>query len=156
MVNDLNLSCPEESHICNLIFFLLFIYNILSLNSIPTVLLYSSVKILKPFTPHSLLVYYNFNNEQIQENRNGIIINNEKYYKQGITGILPIKVNSDFFMQKIIFKQPMQPYRFYNQDNFPLINMSYNILNTIQKSSRGNSYDLELFLKLKNYNYNKQ
>ena len=119
-------------------------------------LLYSSVKILKPFTPHSLVVYYNFNNEHIQENRNGVIINNEKYCKQKIAGILPIKFNSDFFMQKIIFKQPIQPYRFYNQDNFPLINMSYSILNDIHKTSRGNSYDFELFLKLKNYNYNKQ
>ena len=119
-------------------------------------LLYSSVKILKPFTPHSLVVYYNFNNEHIQENRNVVISNNEKYYKQTIAGILPIKVNSDFFMQKIIFKQQMQPYRFFNQDNFPIVNMSYNILNEIQKYSRGNSYDFELFLKLKNYNYNKQ
>ena len=85
-----------------------------------------------------------------------VISNNEKYYKQTIAGILPIKVNSDFFMQKIIFKQQMQPYRFFNQDNFPIVNMSYNILNEIQKYSRGNSYDFELFLKLKNYNYNKQ
>ena len=119
-------------------------------------LLYSSVKILKPFTPHSLVVYYNFNNEYIQENKKGIISNNEKFYKQSIVGILPLKINSDFFMQKIIFKQPKQPYGFFNQDNFPLMNMSYNILNDIQKYTRINSYDFELFIKLKNHNYNRQ
>ena len=118
-------------------------------------LLYSSVKILKPFTPHSLVVYYNFNNEHNQENKSGIISYKEKYYKQGIVGIIPLKINSDFFMQKIIYKQPMQSYRFYNQDNFPLMNMSYNILNDIQQYSRVNSYDIELFIKLKNYSYNK-
>ena len=118
-------------------------------------LLYSSVKILKPFTPHSFVMYYNFNNEIIQENKNGKNQNNERYYRQIIVGILPIKVNEDFFMKKIIYKQPLQSFRIYNQDNFPLINMTYNVLNDIQKSIRGNSYDFELFIKLKNYNYNK-
>ena len=100
--------------------------------------MYSSVKILKPFTPHSLVVYYNFNNEN------------------NILGILPIKVNSEFFMQKIFFKQQIQPYRFYNQENLSLYNMSYTIINKIKEFTRNNSYDYELFLKLKNFNYNKQ
>jgi len=116
-------------------------------------LLFSSVKILKPYTPHSLVVYYNFNNE-------GIISNNEKYFKQCILGILPIKVNNEFFLQKIIFKQQMQmqmqTFRFYNQDNLSLFNMSYTIINKIKEYTRNTSYDYELFIKMKNFNYNKQ
>ena len=127
-------------------------------------ILYSSAKILKPFTPHSFLVYYYFKNELIQENKANIKLNNEKYYKQIIAGILPLKVNNEFFMQKINFnnnmtyKQPIQNYQnygFYNPDNFPFINITYKILNEIQKYARGNSYDYEHFIKIKNYNYNK-
>ena len=124
-------------------------------------ILFSSVKILKPFTPHSFLVYYYFTNELIQENKTNINQNNEKYTKQIIAGILPFKVNNEFFMQKINFsnnmtyKQPMQNYGFFNPDNFPFINITYKILNEIQKYVRGNSYDYEHFIKMKNYNYNK-
>ena len=124
-------------------------------------ILYSSVKILKPFTPHSFLVYYYFRNELIQENKTNINLSNEKYTKQIIAGILPFKVNNEFFMQKINFnnnmayKQPMQNYGFFNPDNFPFINITYKILNEIQKYTRGNSYDYEHFIKVKNYNYNK-
>ena len=127
-------------------------------------ILYSSAKILKPFTPHSFLVYYYFKNELIQENKANIKLNNEKYIKQIIAGILPLKVNNEFFMQKINFnnnmsyKQPIQNYQnygFFNPDNFPFINITYKILNEIQKYARGNSYDYEHFIKIKNYNYNK-
>ena len=127
-------------------------------------ILYSSAKILKPFTPHSFLVYYYFKNELIQENKANIKLNSEKYIKQIIAGILPLKVNNEFFMQKINFNNNMaykqqiqnyQNYGFYNPDNFPFINITYKILNEIQKYARGNSYDYEHFIKIKNYNYNK-
>ena len=124
----------------------------IDLNKSYFALLYSSVKIQKPFTPHSFIVYYNFTKEIIQENNN--------YCKQGIVGILPIKVNWDFFMQKITFnnnqmynKQSMQQYGYKKSDNIPIINMVYQVINDIQKYARENSYDYELFLKLKNYNY---
>ncbi len=129
-------------------------------------ILYSSAKILKPFTPHSFLVYYLFTNDLIQDNKTNInnSTNNEIYAKQIIAGILPFKVNNEFFMQKINFnnnmtyKQPIQNYQnygFFNPDNFPFINITYKILNEIQKYARGNSYDYEHFIKIKNYNYNK-
>ena len=41
-------------------------------------ILFSSVKIIKPFSPHSFLVYYNFNNELIQENKKGVSQNNNQ------------------------------------------------------------------------------
>ena len=124
-------------------------------------ILYSSVKILKPFTPHSFLVYYYFTNEFLQENKTSINSNNEIYTKQIIAGILPFKVNNEFFIQKINFsnymtyKQPMQNYGFFNADNFPFIKITYKVLNEIKKYARGNSYDYEHFLKMKNFNYNK-
>jgi hypothetical protein len=129
-------------------------------------ILYSSAKILKPFTPHSFLVYYLFTNDLIQDNKTNInnSTNNEIYAKQIIAGILHFKVNNEFFMQKINFNNNMaykqqiqnyQNYGFYNPDNFPFINITYKILNEIQKYARGNSYDYEHFIKIKNYNYNK-
>ena len=120
---------------------------------------YSSVKIQKPFTPHSFLVYYYFNNEYNQENNKGITIINEKYFRQNIAGILPFKVNNEFFLQKInfsnnlIYNSTTQSYGCYNPDNFPLINITYKVLNEINKYTRGNSYDYEHFFKMKNYNY---
>jgi hypothetical protein len=128
-------------------------------------LLYSSAKILKPFTPHSFLVYYYFKNDLIQDNKTNInnSNNNEIYTKQIIAGILPFKVNNEFFMQKINFnnnmtykQSTMQNYGFTNPDNFPFINITYKALNDMMKYIRGNSYDYEHFIKMKNYNYNKQ
>ena len=123
-------------------------------------ILFSSVKIMKPFSPHSFLVYYNFNNELIQENKKGVSQNNnQRLSKLRVVGILPFRVNIEFFMQKInfnnnlIYKQPIQNYGFYNPDNFPLINMTYKMINEIQKYTKGNSYDYEHFIKVKNYNY---
>ena len=63
-------------------------------------LLLTSVKILQPFTPHSFVVYYNFNNEN-SENKTGNNQIKEKYVKQNIIGLLPIKVSEEFFRQKI-------------------------------------------------------
>ena len=132
----------------------------IDLNKSYFAILFSSVKILKPFTPHSFLVYYNFNNDLVQENKKGMSQNNsQKLSKLRVVGILPFKVNTEFFMQKInfnnnmLFKQPLQNYGFYNPDNFPLINVTYKAINDIQKYTKGNSYDYEHFLKMKNYNY---
>ena len=132
----------------------------IDLNKSYFAILFSSVKILKPFTPHSFLVYYNFNNDLVQENKKGMSQNNsQKLSKLRVVGILPFKVNTEFFMQKInfnnnmLFKQPLQNYGFYNPDNFTLINVTYKAINDIQKYTKGNSYDYEHFLKMKNYNY---
>ena len=132
----------------------------IDLNKSYFAIMFSSVKILKPFTPHSFLVYYNFNNDLVQENKKGISQNNnQKLSKLRVVGILPFKVNTEFFMQKInfnnnmLYKQQIQNYGFYNPDNFPLINVTYKAINDIQKYTKGNSYDYEHFLKMKNYNY---
>ena len=126
--------------------------------------MYSSAKILKPFTPHSFLVYYLFTNDLIQDNKTNInnSTNNEIYAKQIIAGILPFKVNNEFFMQKINFNNNMtykqtsiQIYGFTNPDNFPFINITYKALNEMMKYIRGNSYDYELFIKMKNNSYYK-
>ena len=134
----------------------------INLNESFFAILYSSFKSSKPHGNHSsFVVYYHFTKEILQENKNGNLYNNEKYFKQTIVGILPIKLNTEFFLQRISFNShmiykpiPMSPFGFFNIDTLLLRNMVYSIINEVTKHTRGHSYDYDLFVKLNKYNYN--
>ena len=134
----------------------------IDLNESYYAILYSSFKSSKPHSNHfSFVVYYHFTKEILQESKNGNTFNNEKYFKQTIVGILPIKINTEFFLQKISFNNfmiykpiPIPPYGYYNYDSLFLRNMIYSIVNEVNKHTRSHSFDYELFVKLNKYNTN--
>ena len=127
-------------------------------------ILYSSFKSSKPQNNHSsFVVYYHFTKEILQENKNVNINtnNNEKYFKQSIAGILPIKLSTDFFLQRISFNNhmiykpiPIPPFGYYNYDTLLIKNMVYSIINEVTKNTRAHSYDYETFVKYNKHNYN--
>ena len=134
----------------------------INLNDSFFAILFSSFKASKPHNNHSsFVVYYHFTKEILQENKNGTIYNNEKYFKQTIVGVLPIKISKDFLLQRISFNNhmiykpiPIPPYGYFNSDTLTLKNMIYSIINEVTKHTRENSYDYELFIKLNKHNYN--
>ena len=140
----------------------------IDLNESYFAILYSSFKSSKPHGNHSsFVVYYHFTKEALQDNKNGnnintnMNINNEKYFKQTIVGILPIKLNTDFFLQRISFNSymiykpiPIPPYGYFNLDTLLLRNMVCSITNEVTKIARAHSYDYELFMKFNKHNYN--
>ena len=133
----------------------------INLNDSFFAILFSSFKSSKHNYYSSLVVYYHFTKEILQENKNGAISNNEKYFKQSIVGVLPIKINKDFLLQRISFNNhmiykpiPIPPYGYFNLDTLSLKNMTYSIINEVTKHTRENSYDYELFIKLNKHNYN--
>ena len=135
----------------------------LNLNESFFAILYSSFKSSKPHANQSsFVVYYHFTKEILQENKNGNIYTNEKYYKQTVVGILPIKISADFLFQRISFNNNPMIYKdtyislfvYSNNDTLLLRNMMYTIINQVTKYTRGHSYDYELFVKLNKYNYN--
>ena len=134
----------------------------INLNESFFAILYSSFKSSKPHSNHtSFVVYYHFTKEILQENKNGNLDNNEKYFKQTIVGILPIKLSTEFFFQRISFNShmiykpiPITPFGYFNIDTLLLRNMIYSIINEITKHTRSHSYDYDLFVKLNKYNYN--
>jgi hypothetical protein len=126
-------------------------------------ILYSSFKSSKPHSNHSsFVVYYHFTKDILQENKNNNSYNNEKYFKQTIVGILPIKLSIDFFLQRISFNNhmiykpiPISPYGgYFNYDTLLIRNMICSIINEVTKQTRSHSYDYELFVKLNKHNYN--
>ena len=136
----------------------------IDLNESYFAILYSSFKSSKPHGNHSsFVVYYHFTKEVLQDNKNGnnSNINNEKYFKQTIVGILPIKLSTEFFLQRIsinsymIYKPiPIPPYGYFNLDTLRLKNMVCSITNEVTKITRAHSYDYELFMKLNKHNNN--
>ena len=135
----------------------------INLNESYFAILYSSFKSSKPHTNHSsFVVYYHFTKEILQENKNGNLYNNEKYFKQTVIGILPLKISSDFFFQRISFNNNLMIYKgthiplfgYFNNDTLLLRNMIYSIINQVPKYTRSHSYDYDLFIKLNKYNYN--
>jgi hypothetical protein len=133
----------------------------LNLNESFFAILYTSFRSTKPHVGHSsFVVYYHFTKEILQENRNGKVYNNEKYFKQSVVGLLPIKINSDFFFQRITLNNMMYKsshislFGYYNNDTLFLRNMIYSIINQVTKYTRSHSYDYDLFIKLNKYNFN--
>ena len=137
----------------------------INLNESYFAILYSSFKSSKPHGNHSsFVVYYHFTKEVLRDNKNGNTnanVNNEKYFKQTIVGILPIKLSTDFFLQRIAFNShmiykpiPIPPYGCFNIDTLLLRNMVCSIINEVTKITRFHSYDYELFVKLNKQNYN--
>ena len=133
----------------------------LNLNESFFAILYTSFRSTKHHVGHSsFVVYYHFTKEILQENRNGKVYNNEKYFKQTVVGLLPIKINSDFFFQRITLNNMMYKsshiplFGYYNNDTLFLRNMIYSIINQVTKYTRSHSYDYDLFIKLNKYNFN--
>ena len=121
-------------------------------------ILYSPLKCSKPYINYSsFVVYYQFSKENIQEEN---IKKDYLYYeKQTIKGVLPLKINTNLYFQRIIIynlvmnKPPLFNYfsTYFNNDSIALKNMVDPILNDVSKDIRDVSYDYEYFLKLNNY-----
>ena len=122
-------------------------------------ILYSPLKCSKPYINYtSFVVYYQFTKEIIQEDK----INkcNLEYDKQTITGVLPIKINTNLYLQRIIifnFVMNISPLfnyfsPYFNDDTIMIKNLSYAVINDVSKHIRGISYDYESFMKLSKHN----
>ena len=122
-------------------------------------ILYSPLKCSKLYINYSsFVVYYQFTKEIIQENN----INKDYLYydKQTITGVLPIKINTNLYFQRIIIYNfvmnisPLFNYfsPYFNNDTMMIKNMVYSVINDVSKHIRGVSYDYEYFLKLSKHN----
>ena len=122
-------------------------------------ILYSPLKCSKPYINYSsFIVYYQFTKEIIQEN--GINKDYLNYDKQTITGVLPLKINTNLYFQRIIIYNfvmnisPLFNYfsPYFNNDTMMIKNMVYSVINDVSKHIRGVSYDYEYFLKLSKHN----
>ena len=122
-------------------------------------ILYSPLKCSKPYINYtSFVVYYQFTKEIIQDDK----INkcNLEYDKQTITGVLPIKINTNLYLQRIIifnFVMNISPFfnyfsPYFNDDTIMIKNMAYAVINDVSKHIRGISYDYECFMKLSKHN----
>ena len=122
-------------------------------------ILYSPLKCSKPYINYtSFVVYYQFTKEIIQEDK----INKDylEYDKQTITGVLPIKINTNLYFQRIIIFNfimnisPLFNYfsPYFNNDTIMIKNMTYAVINDVSKHIRGTSYDYEYFMKLSKHN----
>ena len=122
-------------------------------------ILYSPLKCSKPYINYtSFVVYYEFTKEIIQDNK----INKDylEYDKQTITGVLPIKINTNLYFQRIIifnFVMNISPLfnyfsPYFNNDTIMIKNMAYAVINDVSKHLRGTSYDYECFMKLSKHN----
>ena len=122
-------------------------------------ILYSPLKCSKLYINYSsFIVYYQFTKEIIQENN----INKDYLYydKQTITGVLPLKINTNLYFQRIIIYNfvmnisPLFNYfsPYFNNDTMMIKNMVYSVINDVSKHIRGVSYDYEYFLKLSKHN----
>ena len=119
-------------------------------------ILYSPLKCSKLYINYSsFIVYYQFSKEITQEDN---INKDYSYYdKLAITGILPLKINTNLYFQRIIiynfvmnFTPFLSPY--FNNDSMMIKNMVYSVINDVSKHIRGISYDYESFLKLNKHN----
>ena len=122
-------------------------------------ILYSPLKCSKPYINYtSFVVYYQFTKEIIQEEK--INKDNIKYDKQTITGVLPLKINTNLYFQRIIIynfvmnTSPLFNYfsPYFNNDTIMLKNMVYSVINDVSKHLRGASYDYDYFMKLSKHN----
>ena len=122
-------------------------------------ILYSPLKCSKPYINYSsFIVYYQFTKEIIAEN--GISKDYLNYDKQTITGVLPLKINTNLYFQRIIIYNfvmnvsPLFNYfsPYFNNDTMMIKNMVYSVINDVSKHIRGVSYDYEYFLKLSKHN----
>ena len=122
-------------------------------------ILYSPLKCSKPYINYtSFVVYYQFTKEIIQDDK--INKYNLEYDKQSITGVLPIKINTNLYLQRIIifnFVMNISPFfnyfsPYFNDDTIMIKNMAYAVINDVSKHIRGNSYDYEYFMKLSKHN----
>lgn len=122
-------------------------------------ILYSPLKCSKPYINYtSFVVYYQFTKENIQEDK----INKDylEYDKQTVTGVLPIKLNTSLYFQRIIifnFVMNISPLfnyfsPYFNNDTIMIKNMAYAVINDVSKHIRGTSYDYECFMKLSKHN----
>ena len=122
-------------------------------------ILFSPLKCSKPYINYtSFVVYYQFTKEIIQDDK----INKDylNYDKQTIAGVLPIKINTNLYFQRIIiynFVMNLSPLfnyfsPYFNNDTIMIKNMIYSVINDISKHMRGVSYDYESFMKLSKHN----
>ena len=123
-------------------------------------ILYSPLKCSKPYINYtSFVVYYQFTKEIIQEEK--MNKSNMEYDKQTITGVLPIKINSNLYFQRIIIfnfimnVSPLFNYfsPYFNDDTIMIKNLAYAVINDVSKHIRGTSYDYECFMKLSKHNW---
>ena len=122
-------------------------------------ILYSPLKCSKLYINYtSFIVYYQFTKEVMKEDN---INKNYLYYdKQTITGVLPLKINTNLYFQRIIIYNfvmnisPLLNYfsPYFNNDTMMIKNMVYSVINDVSKHIRGVSYDYEYFLKLSKHN----
>ena len=122
-------------------------------------ILYSPLKCSKHYINYtSFVVYYQFTKEIIQEEKmNKVYL---EYDKQTITGVLPLKINTYLYFQRIIIynfvmnTSPLFNYSspYFNNDTIMIKNMVYSVINDVSKHIRGTSYDYEYFMKLSKHN----
>ena len=117
--------------------------------------LYHPTKANRPYmTFTSFIVYYRFNKE--------IVLNNDKYEKNSIMGILPIKFDPKLYLTKISISgfltipiPPFMPFMTnYNNNDTILLN---NLINGVMDNLRNikyTSFDYDYYLKTSNYNQN--
>lgn len=107
----------------------------------------------------SFVVYYQFTKENIQDEDK---VNKDylEYDKQTIVGILPIKLNTYLYFQRIIIYNyvmnisPLLNYfsPYFNKDTIMIKSMVYSVINDVVKHLRGTSYDYEYFMKINKRN----
>jgi hypothetical protein len=121
-------------------------------------ILYSPLKCSKPYINYtSFVVYYQFTKEAILDKMTKEYSN---YDKQTIIGVLPIKINTNLYFQRIIiynFVMNLSPLfnyfsPYFNNDTITIKNMIYSVINNISKHMRSVSYDYESFMKLSKHN----
>ena len=121
-------------------------------------ILYSPLKCSKPYINYtSFVVYYQFTKEAILDKMTKEYSN---YDKQTIIGVLPIKINTNLYFQRIIiynFVMNLSPLfnyfsPYFNNDTIMIKNMIYSVINNISKHMRNISYDYESFMKLSKHN----
>ena len=115
-------------------------------------ILYYPTKANRPYMKFtSFLVYYRFNKE--------IDLNNEKYDKCLIMGILPIKFDPKLYLTKISINgfltipiPPFMPFMpIYNQDTILLKNLINGVTDNL-KNIKHTSFDYDYYMKTSNYN----
>ena len=122
-------------------------------------ILYTPLKCSKHYINYSsFIVFYQFKKEKIQEDN----LNKDYIYydKQTIIGVLPLKINTNLYFQRIIIynlvmnKPPLFNYfsPYFNNDSMIIKNMVDPIINDVSKHIRGDSFDFEYFLKLNKHN----
>ncbi len=72
---------------------------------------------------------------------------NIEYDKQNITGVLPIKINSNLVSPLFNYFSP-----YFNDDTIMITNLAYAVINDVSRHIIGTSYDYECFMKLSRHN----